>query len=446
MQDNQHFDQEFTDRAWTDMRALLDKEMPERGVIPPTARGKGGRYLLPLLLLLLLTAGIGWLYFGEGLGMAEQEATPSEMTMTPAANADVSDAVADPSTVESSAERTDRVAAGEEATPSATSHTTAAATTAKMQVIVPVSSLADKTTISNNEKNQPAPLDFKALDIVNPASEKAEAKPAPDKTDVTDGQPQEIMPTKKEVKTTAPIAFLQSRSVTLPLTSEAETEKPTLSTGIADPNTKTRLHLYAATGVRSENFDLPATGLLGAEVALRRPTKKLELHTGIYYLRQSDFFLSEDVPQAEFSSADIPDETIGATVPELQRELMRLAATRQVYHWLEAAPAVRYRVSPKWSLQTGLAAKFLLLQKDETVLPFSSEGDVAPVSVFENQTSSSLRPQTTNVSLLFGVGYEVCDRFDLGFTFRQGLQDTYPTLEGKSRAASLELKAAFRLR
>ena len=458
MENNYKPNKEFTDQAWSEMKALLDNEMPDKGAIllAPNQKERKSSLLLLLLLPLLLGMTALFFYYQSNDSASDEMTRPSndtsELAILPqrgnnkAENTVLLEEVSNVSATENNqsiekASTTNKITTPEPYKASQNSKINTKTQTAptKTQINAPVKNEIQKL----NELKSQTPFISDSDKFYKPLEEVIERN------------------TKEEVR--EPIASITSISG-ISLNSLALIElNPDIEKFENITKLKNRLPVYGFIGARnydfSDNIDLVAN----VETVIRKGNGKLGWRTGINYARRSTAYLikEETIASGSFYDAngaflEMANGNFESADYSEARALLHANSIK--YHFLELPLFLDYKFSKKWSMHAGLSAKALIYSSSQNFGLLNGFGNrneddaiflEAPIGGNPEEITSSVSlfaSQKINLGASVGVNFMASERLGIQARFSQNLRDVYPDLNGKQRSNNIELGLSWRLK
>jgi len=477
MEDKYKPSDEFTDHAWSEMKALLDKEMPDKGavvIVPEQGRPKNLLLLLSLLLFLSLAA----LFFycqsshslstdlnvkaGETIELAvistEKgiDAADEELQSVSAENVETN---ASANALDSNQAATSSQKADSSRVKNSKANTkknTASAKSYNQSLIPKANNTHSKSLLATQNKEQGQISTTEKESSIG--KETQVAKPfILDSEKVFLGTENEKVEEATNEKN-PPIALvspIDAKSLNL---LDLHEEKQNLDDFLNVNKLEEKSAIFAFAGAR--NYDLAAKidFVGGLETVFRKNDKKLGLRTGFNYAQRSTVYLTQ-----EESIALVDFEGSGNGVsfedPSLPGGFYQARADLNTnpikYHFLEVPLFLDYKLSKKWSVHGGIAAKSLFYASEQNFgllngINIGRQQDAAfeieNNSQDERVNVSYFAPRKFNVGASVGFNFRAADRLGIQARFSQNLLDVYPELPNNQRSNSIELGMSWRIR
>ena len=464
MEDKYKPSKEFTDQSWSQMKALLDKEMPDKGAILLTPdQGKRNKLFLLLSLLLLLSVAALFIYYQSNSGLSEnlniEKNDTTELALIQpkqefnSTNKEAEIGIKKNETIsENTAKNIQK---------SDLSRLNAVKNNSKRNTVssksfngIKANHFTVKTAIAtrNREETQTTifekeiPVNEK-IDAGTPFILNSEKYYDTMNENLKEGQ-------KEENQTVVVLEGIDSRDLELLIFEEEQNVEK-----FADlKKLKNKLPLFAFVGARNYDFSSNIDFVAGLETVIGNQDKKLGLRTGFNYAQRSTTYLTreETIAQVNFLDEEVNDlMAIGSNGPFYEARA-ELNSNPIKYHFLEVPIFVDYKLSKKWSLHSGLSAKTLLLSSTQDFGVLNGVGGRnRDAALFTGGTESNAQedtnisyfaPRKFNLGGSVGVNFKATQRLALQARFSQNLLDIYSELPRKQRSSSIGLGLSWRLK
>ncbi len=474
MEDNYKPSKKFTDQAWSEMQALLDKEMPDKGAILLVPNeGERNRFLLLLPLLLLLVMAALFFYYQANHGLSNTDGVEVNETVNLAifpqsGEHNLGEKTENRTTLEANSNVS--ISANNQPDDSNTYVSAGLFDSGKVKTTnkpksaisksfneAKVSNLNTQIASTETQDNPPFLNTPDEDEIENADKERALTPFVTETKNLYEPLKGQEVETAKEVREPVAIVVPIDGKLLRPLT--FSTEEATVERFKDIKKLKSKLPIYASIGARNYDFSNNVNFVAGMETVLRKADKKLGLRTGLNYAQRSTTYLT----RAEtITIANLNDANFGMALESADQEgyynaRAELNAEPIEYHFLELPMFLDYKLSKKWSLHAGLSGKALIYSSTqdfgllngiannnqdaavfEAISENEPEGELNNISYFE--------PRQFNVGISGGVNFMATPRLGLQARFSQNLQDVYPELFGKQVSNSVEMGLSWRLR
>lgn len=421
MQDNQKYSQDFIDQSWSNMKDLLDKEMPEQ---KERKRRFVFWWLLPFFLL-MITGGVYLMNANDTVTvMPNDEKIPASPTQT-----------IDKEANEKPIAQVDKNAERKAFIP-----------TKKALKFQKNNLINTKIPQVKPQKNQFIQQDLPFENEKNIAETlvKKEVK----NTIVIEPQPDEILARNAQV-----VAKLPIKVPVLLVFQEKEKE---MSMRINARKGKWQHTLTL--GLRNYYFEKNINPTLEWNALLKG--KKWGLRTGLAYAYHSPFFFVNErqlptpsIPNIindlgeDLEALPFPVESQSNTESiEYILQKSRVEVNKKTAHYAEMLLALDYNISPKWSTYAGLRSTVLLRYHNEYGLFYNRYNNdlffmESGTEDYTGRANSEayFAPNLFNFGAELGVQYSLTARFNVKLKYIQDLSDKYKNIEGKQRGQAIEL-------
>lgn len=472
MEDKYKPSKEFSDQAWSEMKALLDKEMPDKGaILLAPDQGKRNNLLLLFSLFLLLSLAALFFYYQSNRGLSgnlntvengttelaliqlekENESTNYRTENVTTASAKMNKSLHDNTVTNSPSSELSLVTNAEinsnSKVPSSKSFNEPLIS--KTDINIPKTPLI----IQNQEENQSTIFEQELL--LNKEIN-AEAHFLLDLENNYEVDKETLKEELKEVN--PPVALVvpvDSRVMEL-LTYEEEVQDVD---DFADVKIlKNKLPLFAFAGARNYDFSDNIDFAAGLETVIRKRDKKIGLRIGFNYAQRSTTYLTREETIANVATGTYDDEGFESTPTGVSNESFYIARAALnsnpiKYHFLEIPVLLDYQLSKKWSLQGGLSGKTLLYSSSQAFGLLDGVGsrdlDNFEFSEVNSQGDASISyfaPRNINLGASVGVNFMATPRLGLQLRFSQNLLDVYSELPGMQRSNNVEFGVNWRLK
>ena len=477
MEDNYKPSKEFTDQSWLEMKALLDKEMPDKGAIvlvPEQGRRNSLLLLLPLLLLMAIVALFFYYQTNNGQSDAARQGNQetTELALLPQTNTESKLLKEEENTVKLKKETNiSPVVEGNELDDTYTSASLFEASKARTSRKSAISNSFDEGKISNFSKQKSSNNISNEIPTSNIFTEKEmdtkkfEELPKPFVIPNNEKYFEPLQESEESLEEQLPkvmtvVAAIDGKELLMPLIFDAD--EPNVDNFKNIQEQKKRLPIFASIGVRNYDFSEKLDYVVGIETIFRKKDKNLGLRTGLNYAQRSTTYLTKE-ETITISNLDTSNSQggFGLGGGELELEAYynsreQLNANPIKYHFVEMPVFLDYKFSKKWSMHGGLSGKALIYASVQNFgllngVSFRTEAD--PAIMDENATpegdfinTSYFEPQKFNLGATLGVNFQLAPRLGLQARFSQNLFDVYSELAGKQRSKSVEIGMNWRLR
>ncbi len=477
MEDNYKPSKEFTDHAWSEMKALLDKEMPDKGAIllAPNQKKQKGFLLLSTVLLLVAIAFL-FFYYQSNRVLSDVDGTEinstTELAILPQNGTHQTEALA---TIEKESEEASSKSLSSvnnssnlSTTENPATYSTATPKTAKPNLASSISKTekqAEATSFKLDDESikkslENVPQKRNNIKVETPFISPSEnARDLLDKVNVNAGE-------EEENDLPEPVAIVQPINgvgLSLLTISEDKTEIDKFSNF---EKLKNRLPIYGFIGGRNYEFGDNIDFIANLETVLRKGNSKFGFRTGIDYAQRSTTYLTQVTTIADRSFDDFNNDfMVGISDPavsaQFYEERAELNSNPIKYHFIEIPVFLDYKISKRWSVHAGLSGKALvysstqnfgllngisLRKQDDAVLATNENVSIPEGGGSGDTTISFLTPQKVNVGASLGFNFMPTARLGLQARFSKNLRDIYPQLNGNQGSNSLELGLSWRLR
>lgn len=466
MADNYKPSKEFTDQAWSDMKALLDKDMPEKGaiVLAPNQE-KRNRFLLLLPLFLLIAALFSYYQFKGDLS-ENFKTSAKETTELAIVSKDVNSSTESVVTLEELSAKS----IAESNQPSTNSSNT----------VRPENTILDSrnNTATSNNTAQFSKSDAEKLIVGTKEAKDAILVNTPNTRDlqILIDEERSVAPISEPVKEVIEVEEEKPKPVILLAPIRAKVlntlafneEKPSLEKFLNIQELKSKLPIFAFIGARNYDFSDNINFVVKMETVLRKRNKKLGWRTGVNYAQRSTTYLTKDETIARINTDDNPvdasgngniesgTENVVDFAADYYQDRAELNSNPIKYHFLEIPVLLDYKISKKWSIHTGLYGKTLIYSSSQNFgllnkIRGRNQYDMAAIEVSEEFLDSDVnvsyfKPNNFNLGASLGLNFQTKERLGLQARFSQNLFDVYPELKGKQRSNSIELGLSWRLK
>jgi hypothetical protein len=470
MEDNYKPSKEFSDQAWSEMKALLDKKMPEKGaILLAPDQGKRNSFLLLLPLLLILSIIALFFYYQSSHGLSA-DLNSSENNTTELALIQI-ESGADLTTTKPEILIAKAEVSIEQKT--SISNQISTLTIISEEKVKSKNNIASSRSFNDvllSETNENSTTNLIASQKEEFAQVVIYEKEIPDNEDKEvftpfildsekfyDVKNEDLKEDNKDEN--PPVALITPIDVqSMKLLTILE-EVKSVDEFVDLKKLKNRLPLFAYVGARNYDFSSNINFTAGLETVFRKQYKKLGLRTGLNYAERSTTYLTREQTIADVNFAGLEDselELSGPTSPNgvFYIERAQLNANPIKYHFLEIPVFLDFKLSNKWSLHTGISAKAILFSSSQNFGLLNEFGqrnqDTALVSPINNPNAdvsiSFFEPQKFNFGASLGVNFMATQRLGLQARFSQNLRDIYPELNGNQRSNSVAFGVNWRLK